>query len=234
MKTRNLSKAKLRAYSVFKSTTKRTEVKPKTDNAILPQPTFKPRLAKFYSKIEIHRSEKAAIREKPRQIGSEWFTGKKTISMEEHKRRSEAAKKAWEKRKEAKKEKPTKGAIIEDAWMYRNTLGTGLSDHQKDISFTLYTFTWFELDYADLYKVERKLMDLITKWMQRQYPKQRYTFEGNFDEWSHGREIVRKEAPNTVYPYDSAFINTWVFEVHKQHVLDDREQGEIDAHDFRL
>lgn len=95
--------------------------------------------------------------------------------------------------------------------MFRNTLGTQMSDKAQLYSFTLFAYSLEELDESDLNRLQKKFEDLIGKWLAQHYSRS-YDFK---DYW--GVEIYRKEE-NVEITYDKEDCGYWFFEVNAQEV----------------
>lgn len=135
--------------------------------------------------------------------------------MAERRRRSIAAKKGWQTRREHQKQKNKP----RDMW--RSTWGTGLSDKNVPYSFTFYAFSKKPLDNQDLAKCEDKFIILIDRWMRRQYPSRNYRYaSAEADGWI--KTIVRSEENNSVN-YDREFFEKWSFEIDHR----EEERGDL-------
>lgn len=125
-------------------------------------------------------------------------------------------------RKEARGHAKSKKAFRE--WlrlktdMYRNVLGTGLSDKQKPFSLTLYGWTKNPMDVTDLFNFEKLFEQLQVKFLKKLYPKKRY----NISDW-WGGSIVRQEKNNPM-DYNPDYIGSWSFEVNGS----EEETGKLD------
>jgi hypothetical protein len=119
-------------------------------------------------------------------------------------KRIRAAKKGWETRRRNWRK------LLEKT-MFRNTLGTQMSDKAQLYSFTLFAYSLKELDESDLNRLEKKFEDLIGKWLARHYSRN-YGFK---DYW--GTEIYRREE-NVEIACDKDDCGNWFFEVNASQV----------------
>ena len=119
---------------------------------------------------------------------------------------------------EARGHKPKPRVIPPPEDMVRNTWGTGFSNKNKPFSFTLYTFSKFDLDRLDQRKCEEFFSKLLEKWLREQYRNAKYTFAGDW--W--GTEIIRTEE-NMPVVFDKDFYLKYSFEVNHQ----EQKRGEL-------
>lgn len=96
-------------------------------------------------------------------------------------------------------------------FMYRNTLGTGISDRKVPFSFTLYSFSNYELDSSDLFRLESFFESLLVRWLKRRYPKRDYNM-ADWEDW--GKPIFRVET-NEWLDVDVDLLNTYSYEVNQ-------------------
>lgn len=146
---------------------------------------------------------------------------KSVLKTMEHLRRSEAAKKGWITRranieKKYKEQEEIALKIFQPEDMFRCTWGTGLSDRNEAISFTLYSYSKEPLDLPEQSKVEKHFADLLTRYLKSLYPKKTYSYEKDWDVFGHPQgqhEVITRMEENVAIDYDGEDIDQWVFEV---------------------
>jgi len=102
--------------------------------------------------------------------------------------------------------------------MYRNTLGTGISNkNSKRYSLTLYAWSLDPLDGQDTFRLAQFFENKMSEFLRSLYPRSNY----NISDWWGAQ--VRREERNAPLDFDPDFIQSYSYEINQE----EKEFGDL-------